>query len=114
LPRYNPATSTTSHELPPQGDFGVTYGSGSVVGEYYQDTVSAGAVSIPGSYFGVANTSTIVPFGILGIGPTFPQYIGYSPFIYALASQGTISKAAFALDLRSINDPQGKSLVHTQ
>jgi hypothetical protein len=110
LPRYDPTTSSTSIEY--VNVFEVTYGSGSVSGQYYQDTVSAGAASVPGEFFGVAATSETVAFGILGIGPA--PYIGYYPFIYSLANQGSIAKAAFSLDLRSIGDPEGKSSVKFQ
>ncbi|KAF2668184.1 acid protease [Microthyrium microscopicum] len=104
LPRYDPTTSTTSHNL--QTQFGIQYGSGSVQGTYYTDTVASGSASIPGLQFGVATQSDFLSFGILGLGPViFPA--PYEPFIYQLATQNTIASPAFSLDLRSINDPEG-------
>jgi hypothetical protein len=42
----------------------------------------------------------------LGLSPIFVP-LSYSPFIFKLASQGTIGSPAFGLDLRSISDPTG-------
>jgi hypothetical protein len=111
LPRYDPTTSTSAVEHP-NDVFQVTYGSGSVGGKYYEDTVAAGPAFVAAQPFGVADKSAIVPFGILGIGPIYPEWLGYNAFIYGLAAKHTIAKAAFSLDLRSIGDPSGKCAVH--
>jgi hypothetical protein len=105
LPRYVPGSSTSSNDT--AYDFQVTYGSGDVTGKYHLDTMAAGPAVIASNYFGLATTSHIIPMGILGIGPFIYQYTGYYPFIFQLAHQGSIARAAYSLDLRAISDPAG-------
>jgi hypothetical protein len=103
--RYNPETSITA--VKQSTTFNITYGLGSANGIYYTDQVAVGSASDPALQFGVANTSTYVPYGVLGLSPKSNK-LSDEPFIYKLSSQGAIGSAAFALDLQSINNPNGK------
>jgi candidapepsin len=103
--RYNPETSQTAVKL--TTPFNITYGLGSASGTYYTDQIAAGNASDPNMQFGIATTSTYIPYGILGLSPKSSKFSDV-PFVYKLASSGTIRSAAFSLDLRSINDPIGK------
>lgn len=104
LPRYNPATSTSSNNL---GDnFDLQYGKGEAVGVYYTDNIKVGSSTIKGQQFGVASDSVDLDTGILGVGPHTSQF-DYPSFIESLAAQGQTKSVAFSLDLRSVDEDFG-------
>jgi len=103
LPRYNPATSTSSN----LGDnFDLNYNIGEAAGVYYTDDIKVGSSTIKGQQFGVASSSVDLDTGILGVGPHTSQF-DYPSFIESLAAQGQTKSVAFSLDLRSVDEDFG-------
>ena len=103
-PTYNPGTSTTAKDV--GAPFALSYGKGSASGEYFTDNMGFGSATITAQQFGVADTSSLMTVGILGVGPHTPQF-DYPSVIENLAAQGQTNSVAFSLDLRSVNDPNG-------
>ncbi|KAJ2984885.1 hypothetical protein NUW58_g5823 [Xylaria curta] len=113
---YDPALSSTSQKL--DKGFGIKYGSGQVMGAYYTDDIYiSGSIGvrilswevgsrIKGQQFGVANTSEVVWFGIMGLGHGQGNgFIDYPLVIDSLAAQGLTNTKLFSMDL-------GKQIMH--
>ncbi|KAI1111138.1 aspartic peptidase domain-containing protein [Nemania sp. NC0429] len=97
--RYDPALSTTSRKV---GDrkFTIKYGSGQVMGDYYRDDIYISGAKIRNQQFGVANTSDLVWFGIMGLGHGFGNgFIDYPLVTDSLAAQGLTNTKLFSMDL---------------
>ncbi|KAI2631214.1 aspartic peptidase domain-containing protein [Xylaria nigripes] len=96
---YDPALSRTSRKVGDRG-FSITYGSGSVSGDFYKDDVYISGVKIEAQQFGVANSSDLVWFGIMGLGHGLGNgFIDHPLVVDSLAAQGLTNTKLFSLDL---------------
>ncbi|KAI0439149.1 acid protease [Xylaria telfairii] len=96
---YNPALSSTSQKVNNDG-FSIKYGSGRVMGPYYKDDIYISGVRIQDQQFGVANSSELVWFGIMGLGHGQGNgFINYPLVIDSLAAQGFTNTKLFSMDL---------------
>ncbi|KAH8159875.1 hypothetical protein CIB48_g8366 [Xylaria polymorpha] len=96
---YNPALSSTSQKVNNDG-FSIKYGSGRVMGPYYKDDIYISGVRIQDQQFGVANSSELVWFGIMGLGHGQGNgFINYPLVIDSLAAQGLTNTKLFSMDL---------------
>lgn len=119
--RYNPSTSTTSNNT--GSTLKIGYGLGSVDGKYYTDSVTVAGQSftkhvdlcswpvpgakISGQQFGVADTSSYIYQGIMGVGFGKGLCTNYFNIIDQLAAQGLINSRAFSLVLGAVSTTGG-------
>ncbi|KAI8626202.1 acid protease [Xylariaceae sp. FL1651] len=102
---YDPSLSSTSKMLSGDG-FDITYGSGGASGPYYKDDVYISGAKVEAQQFGVANTSDLVWFGIMGLAHGLGNgFIQYPLIIDSLAAQGFTSTKLFSMDLGGQVDP---------
>ncbi|KAI1296951.1 aspartic peptidase domain-containing protein [Xylaria venustula] len=103
---YDPARSSTSHKVNSQ--FQIKYGSGQVAGDYYKDDIYISGVKIDGQQFGVANSSELVWFGILGLAHGQGKgVINYPLLIDSVAARGLSNSKLFSMDLGKQFSPGG-------
>lgn len=110
---YDPETSSTSHGTgeafaPIYGDF--TF----ALGEFFTDDVTLGGATVKQLQFGVANTSSVLQGGILGIGYSQLEVNvvtqnakPYDNFPAALKKQGIISENLYSIYLNSPDANEG-------
>ncbi|KAI5863609.1 aspartic peptidase domain-containing protein [Durotheca rogersii] len=115
LGRYDPGASSTAQSLRSASSnnrsttFSIRYGRGSVSGAYYTDDVYISGAKIEGQQFGVANQSSDVWFGILGLGHSQADSTSSYPLVVdSVAAQGYANSRLFSLDLGNQPDPGGK------
>jgi hypothetical protein len=122
LNRFNEAASSTFKLL--DETFNITYGIGSVTGQYGVDVVTIGGATIPQQQVGLAMQAIDIYSpnvnngtagdpgshnGILGLGyPSLTQSSkkglgGYNPFVFNLVSQNIIKEPVFSIFLNSIS-----------
>ncbi|TGJ76611.1 hypothetical protein E0Z10_g10848 [Xylaria hypoxylon] len=103
---YDPALSSTSKKI--DGGFGIKYGSGEASGDYYMDDIYISGAKVQGQQFGVANSSELVWFGIMGLAHGQGNgFIKYPLVIDSIASQGLSNTKLFSLDLGKQVNPGG-------
>lgn len=100
VPAVNPDDSDT-FETVDRGGFDITYLDGrNIQGDYFNDTVTLGDISIENQQLGLALES-VRPTGIMGLG--FSSNVAadneYPTVVDNLVSQGFIETAAFSLYL---------------
>ncbi|KAJ8113662.1 hypothetical protein ONZ43_g5108 [Nemania bipapillata] len=96
---YHPALSSTSRKVGTHG-FNIKYGSGQVTGDYYTDDIYISGTKIKDQQFGVANTSDLVWFGIMGLGHGLGNgFIDYPLIVDSLAAQRVTNTKLFSMDL---------------
>ncbi|KAI1757617.1 acid protease [Xylaria castorea] len=96
---YDPALSPTSQKLNNNG-FSIKYGSGQVRGPYYKDDIYISGARIQNQQFGVANSSELVWFGIMGLGHGQGNgFINYPLVVDSLAAQGLTNTKLFSMNL---------------
>ncbi|KAI0160171.1 acid protease [Xylariaceae sp. FL1272] len=96
---YDPALSSSSKKLPGAG-FDIHYGSGEATGPYYTDDIYISGAKVADQQFGVANSSELVWFGIMGLGHGQGNgFINYPIIIDSLADQGFTNTKLFSMDL---------------
>ncbi|KAI3317273.1 acid protease [Xylariaceae sp. AK1471] len=96
---YDPSQSTTAYKILDDG-FDITYGSGEAQGAYYKDDVYISGAKIEQQQFGVANSSDLVWFGIMGLAHGQGNgFIEYPLIIDSLSAQGFTNTKFFSLDL---------------
>ncbi|KAI1259668.1 acid protease [Xylariaceae sp. FL1019] len=96
---YDPDLSSSSKKLPGAG-FDIRYGSGDATGPYYTDDIYISGARIADQQFGVANSSDLVWFGIMGLGHGQGNgFIDYPIIIDSLADQGFTNTKLFSMDL---------------
>ncbi|KAI1820851.1 aspartic peptidase domain-containing protein [Xylaria intraflava] len=97
--RYDPAMSSTGQKIASRG-FAITYGSGNVTGAYHKDDIYISGAKIEAQQFGVANSSDLVWFGIMGLGHGQGNGFARYPLIVdSLATQKLTNTRLFSLDL---------------
>ncbi|KAI1131448.1 aspartic peptidase domain-containing protein [Nemania abortiva] len=102
---YHPAQSSTSHKVGDHG-FNIKYGSGQVMGDYYKDDIYISGTKIKDQQFGVANTSDLVWFGIMGLGHGQGNgFINYPLVVDSLAAQKVTNTKLFSMDLGRQTNP---------
>ncbi|KAI3331101.1 aspartic peptidase domain-containing protein [Ustulina deusta] len=103
---YDPALSSTSQKI--SGQFGIKYGSGQVAGDYYKDDIYISGAKVEGQQFGVANSSELVWFGILGLAHGQGNgFIKYPLLIDSVAARGLANSKLFSIDLGKQSSPGG-------
>lgn len=109
--RYDPALSPTAMDLKSR-DFIVYADTSTAKVNYYTDNISIGGLQISGQQFGVANGTSGIALGVMGMGPNVVY--GYnsssqphSLVLDSMASQGLIASRAFSLNLREHDDATG-------
>lgn len=114
-PVYNSAASSTVVDE----DVATTlsYGKGSVTGEYLEDTAWVNGVQVPNTIFLDASTSTKMATGIWGtcFGAALNGQEGntdYYTLLDLMYLDGVINSRAFSLDLMGVDTAQGKSSYH--
>ncbi|KAI1433806.1 aspartic peptidase domain-containing protein [Xylaria sp. CBS 124048] len=96
---YDPELSTTGRKVDDDG-FKITYGAGTVTGAYYRDDLYVSGVKIDEQQFGVADSSGVVWFGIMGLGHGISRgAVRYPLIIDSLADMGMTNTKLFSLDL---------------
>lgn len=120
--QYDPSASTTSVAL--NQSFSARYGKGAASGTYFSDKLEIAGIAINDQHFAVANSSSLYPTGIIGLGPdpyggfndskpdvgrNLNTYMAnpYSLILNSMASQGLINSRAFSLDMGNLQDPSG-------
>ncbi|KAK7967697.1 uncharacterized protein PG986_001974 [Apiospora aurea] len=104
--QYDPTKSSTAQNLA-QG-FSIQYGSGSSSGTYYTDNIYISGARIADQQFGVANTSDLVWFGIMGLGRGKGNgFLNYDTILDSVMAQGYANSRLFSLDLGSQGGPAG-------
>ncbi|KAK8135773.1 acid protease [Apiospora sp. TS-2023a] len=102
--QYDPNQSSTARNLA-QG-FSIQYGSGSASGTYYTDDIFISGAKITDQQFGVANTSDLVWFGIMGLGRGKGNgFLNYNTVLDSVVAQGFANSRLFSLDLGSQGAP---------
>ncbi|KAK7911307.1 eukaryotic aspartyl protease, partial [Apiospora marii] len=102
--QYDPSKSSTSKNL--EQGFSIQYGSGSTSGIYYTDDVFISGAKITGQQFGVANTSDLVWFGIMGLARGKGNgFLNYNTVLDSVVAQGFANSRLFSLDLGSQGPP---------
>ncbi|KAI0104711.1 aspartic peptidase domain-containing protein [Nemania sp. FL0031] len=98
---YHPALSSTSQKISSGSHgFNIKYGSGQVMGDYYKDDIYISGTKIKDQQFGVANTSDLVWFGIMGLGHGQGNgFINYPLVVDSLAAQKVTNTKLFSMDL---------------
>ncbi|KAI1421477.1 aspartic peptidase domain-containing protein [Xylaria sp. FL1777] len=103
---YNPAMSSTSQRV--NGEFTIKYGSGQVAGSYYKDDIYISGAKVEGQQFGVANSSELVWFGILGLAHGQGNgFINYPLLVDSITSRGYANTKLFSMDLGKQFSPGG-------
>ncbi|GAW27089.1 putative secreted aspartic proteinase [Rosellinia necatrix] len=98
--RYDPALSSTAQKMNGNDAFSIKYGSGEVAGHYYKDDIYISGAKIEHQQFGVANTSELVWFGIMGLGRGLGGgFVNYPLVVDSLAAQGFTNTKLFSMDL---------------
>ncbi|KAI1173103.1 aspartic peptidase domain-containing protein [Nemania sp. FL0916] len=96
---YDPALSSTSQKITDVG-FNIKYGSGEVAGDYYKDDIYISGSKIKQQQFGVAKSSDLVWFGIMGLGHGLGNgFTKYPLVVDSLAAQGLVNTKLFSMDL---------------
>ncbi|KAI0487052.1 aspartic peptidase domain-containing protein [Xylaria cf. heliscus] len=96
---YDPTLSLTSQKINSSG-FSIKYGSGQVQGPYYKDDIYISGAKVQSQQFGVANSSDLVWFGIMGLGHGQGNgFINYPLVIDSLAAQGFTNTKLFSMNL---------------
>ncbi|KAK8047321.1 hypothetical protein PG996_015385 [Apiospora saccharicola] len=102
--QYDPNQSSTAKNLS-QG-FSIQYGSGSASGTYFTDDIFISGAKITGQQFGVANTSDLVWFGIMGLARGKGNgFLNYNTVLDSVVAQGFANSRLFSLDLGSQGQP---------
>ncbi|KAI1359061.1 aspartic peptidase domain-containing protein [Xylaria arbuscula] len=103
---YDPKLSSTSQRL--NGQFTIKYGSGSVAGDYYKDDIYISGTKVEAQQFGVANSSELVWFGILGLAHGQGNgFINYPVLVDSLTSKKIATTRLFSVDLGKQPSPGG-------
>ncbi|KAJ3564483.1 hypothetical protein NPX13_g7825 [Xylaria arbuscula] len=103
---YDPKLSSTSQRL--NGQFTIKYGSGSVAGDYYKDDIYISGTKVEAQQFGVANSSELVWFGILGLAHGQGNgFINYPVLVDSLTSKKIVTTRLFSVDLGKQPSPGG-------
>ncbi|KAI0517040.1 aspartic peptidase domain-containing protein [Xylaria bambusicola] len=103
---YDPRRSSTSQRL--NGRFMIKYGSGQVAGDYYKDDIYISGAKIENQQFGVANSSELVWFGILGLAHGQGNgFINYPVLIDSITAKGLAKTKMFSMDLGNQISPGG-------
>ncbi|KAI1322318.1 aspartic peptidase domain-containing protein [Xylariaceae sp. FL0255] len=96
---YDPSLSSTAQAVSGTG-FDIAYGSGEAMGPYWKDDITISGATIEAQQFGVANSSDLVWFGIMGLGHGQGNgFINYPLVIDSLYNQGFTNTRLFSLDL---------------
>ncbi|KAK8065394.1 acid protease [Apiospora hydei] len=104
--QYDPTKSSTSQNL--EQGFSIQYGSGSSSGTYYTDDIYISGTRIADQQFGVANTSDLVWFGIMGLGRGKGNgFLNYNTILDSVVAQGYANSRLFIMDLGSQGLPAG-------
>ncbi|KAK8035423.1 Bcap12, partial [Apiospora rasikravindrae] len=107
--KYDPIKSSTSKDLA-QG-FSIQYGSGSSSGIYYADDITISGAKITGQQFGVANTSDLLWFGIMGLGRGKGNgFINYNTILDSIVAERYANSRLFSMDLGSQRLPDGPAI----
>ncbi|KAL2166995.1 hypothetical protein VTG60DRAFT_1889 [Thermothelomyces hinnuleus] len=99
---YYPSRSSSSGYV--GGDFSITYGTGAVRGTYWSDDMSIAMFRIPQVQFAVAEESSYMFSGILGLGYAYPFTVQYPTVLNLMVSQNMISAPIFSLGLGGDQD----------
>ncbi|KAF8329360.1 aspartic peptidase domain-containing protein [Cantharellus anzutake] len=107
VPRFDPTNSSSSKNL--SQPFSIVYGSGSVAGSLYQDTVQMAGFSVPKQTFALATaiSSGIVNApvsGILGLAYKGLASSGATPFWQALVEGGAWDQPLMTFTLTRFNN----------
>ncbi|KAI0554785.1 acid protease [Xylaria curta] len=94
---YDPSLSSTSQRVDGDG-FSIKYGSGQAKGPYYKDDIYISGTRIQNQQFGVANSSELVWFGIMGLGQG-DGFINYPLIVDSLEAQGLTNTKLFSMNL---------------
>ncbi|KAI1742370.1 acid protease [Xylaria scruposa] len=94
---YDPSLSSTSQRVDSDG-FSIKYGSGQAKGPYYIDDIYISGTRIQNQQFGVANSSELVWFGIMGLGQG-NGFINYPLIVDSLEAQGLTNTRLFSMNL---------------
>ncbi|KAH7324290.1 aspartic peptidase domain-containing protein [Stachybotrys elegans] len=98
--------STTLVDLITRG--GKQYPLGNAEWEYGLDYVGVGSALLEGQIFGVADDTSGLPAGVLGLAPALSGWNSPYPLVLDnMAAQGYISSRAFSLDLRHAGAQDG-------
>ncbi|KAI0867144.1 acid protease [Xylaria cubensis] len=95
---YDPSLSPTSQRVDSAG-FSIKYGSGQAKGPYYKDDIYISGTRIQNQQFGVANSSELVWFGIMGLGHGDNGFISYPLVVESLETQGHTNTRLFSINL---------------
>ncbi len=97
----------------PQGGADIPYGKGEVEIQYYFDNIGlpGSSANLTNVQFGVANRSTELSEGILGLGYGKGLNLNYNNFVDQLALQKVTNSKAFSVALGSVNANNGGVVI---
>lgn len=116
-PKYNPSKSEKSEAE--NTEFAITYGSGSVKGTLYKDSVSVANIRDPSQTFAGVNDASGLGFsyllakfdGIFGLGWPSISVDHVPPPLMAMKEKGLIPQAVFAFHLGLQNGQDGEVTI---
>lgn len=99
---YFPEGSSTAKN--DGGKFQIQYGTGSALGQYWQDTMKVAMFQVPSLKFAVASDTNYTWSGVLGLGYNWPWTTNYPTLITMLWALGYIAAPVFSMGLGGESD----------